>query len=629
MTRQHQDRLGLTRDIPRRDFLGGALAAASVGALPGAPAPQDVAGYDPPRLTGLRGSHPGSFEAAHALRDGDFWQGAPPPVPGDEHYDLIIVGGGISGLSAAYFYRQKRPPARILILENHDDFGGHAKRNEFTLRGGRLGIMGGGTLEIDSPRPYSRVADGLLRALGIDPPALKKACTDESYYTKQGLSRGLFLDQAAFGRDALLPGLGTQPWSAFFADSPLPPALRDDVTRVYEGRFVTGRGDAMPGLSSAEKKDRLSRISYADYMLKHLAADPAVLPVFQALTHDEWGVGIDAVSALDAWGFGLPGFDGLKLAPGSAPRMGFTASGYADGESYSFRFPDGNASIARMLMRALVPAAMPGHTAEDSVLAPTDYAKLDAPGNAVRIRLSSIVVGVRNKDAGVQVAYWRQGKVRHASARACVLACWNMMIPYLCPEMPAAQKDALHYLVKVPLVYCSVALASWQAFRKARVSEAYAPASYFPIVRLALPTNIGGFSTVAGPEDPVLVQLIRTPCQPGLTERDQHRAGRTELLATPFETFEYHIRDQLGRMLGPSGFDPARDITAITVNRWPHGYAYEYNPLFDPEWAPGQAPHEIGRKRFGNIVIANSDSGAGAYTDMAIDQAWRAVRELG
>jgi spermidine dehydrogenase len=124
------------------------------------------------------------------------------------------------------------------------------------------------------------------------------------------------------------------------------------------------------------------------------------------------------------------------------------------------------------------------------------------------------------------------------------------------------------------------------------------------------------------------VQMIRTPVQPGLPERDQHRAGHFDILNTDFATFEEKIHDQLARILGPGGFDAQRDITAITVNRWPHGYAYEYNPLFDPVWPDGGAPHEIGRARFGRITIANSDAGAAAYTDSAIDQAYRAVQEL-
>jgi len=215
-----------------------------------------------------------------------------------------------------------------------------------------------------------------------------------------------------------------------------------------------------------------------------------------------------------------------------------------------------------------------------------------------------------------------------ARAKHCVLACWNMMIPHLCPQLPETQKEALHYLVKVPLVYANVALANSQAFLALGVFRIYCPGSFHSSVRLNPVTNIGSYRSPRSPDEPVLVQMVRTPCRPGLPERDQHRAGRVELLATSFASFEEKIRDQLGRILGPGGFDPARDITAITVNRWPHGYAYEYNPLFDPDWQDGEAPHEVGRARFGPIAIANSDSAATAYTDAAIDQAHRAVQEL-
>ena len=126
----------------------------------------------------------------------------------------------------------------------------------------------------------------------------------------------------------------------------------------------------------------------------------------------------------------------------------------------------------------------------------------------------------------------------------------------------------------------------------------------------------------------MVVKLVRTPCQPGKPSREQHRAGRFELFNTPFETYERSLRDQLGRMLGPAGFDPANDITAITVNRWSHGYSYEYNSLWDGPWAEREQPCVIGRQRFGRITIANADAGAFAYTNCAIDQASRAVNEL-
>jgi spermidine dehydrogenase len=203
-----------------------------------------------------------------------------------------------------------------------------------------------------------------------------------------------------------------------------------------------------------------------------------------------------------------------------------------------------------------------------------------------------------------------------------------MTIPYLCPDLPEKQKDALHYLVKVPLVYTSVGLRNWTAFQKLGISNIHAPGAYWNSVSLNWTVNIGDYHSPRSPEEPILLHMSRTPCKPGLPAREQHKAGRMELLVTPFELFERKIRDQLSRMLAAGGFDAARDIEAITVNRWPHGYGYEYNPLFDPDWPEGQAPHILGRKPFGRIAIANSDSGATAYTDVAMDQAYRAIYEL-
>jgi spermidine dehydrogenase len=646
MTDRSRDRaLGMDRPIDRRDFLNGvavAIGAIGAGGLAGAawaaeapsPWPQDQPGYDPPVLTGMRGSHAGSFEQAHALRDGDFWSENLAKVDTGERYDLIVVGGGISGLSAAHFYRAAKPGARILILDNHDDFGGHAKRNEFHLDG-KLHLMNGGTLEIDSPRPYSPVAGGLLTTLGIDPVALSAACDKTDLYPGLGLSHAIFFGKETFGQDRLVnrapgwrdPGTAAD-WTAFAARTPLSPAGQADLVRIN-----TGVIDYMPGQTSAQKKDALSRMSYRDFLAKVAKVGPEAIAVYQDATHGEWGVGIDAVSALDCWGFGMAGFQGLSLEPGPIARMGYTPSGYVDGGSYTFHFPDGNATIARLLVRDLIPAAIPGHDCRDVVGAQADYAQLDRPGNPVRIRLSSIVVRARNigevgAATGVEVAYARGDKVFTVRADDCVLASWNMMIPYLCPELPAAQKAALHSLVKTPLVYTSVALRDWTAFHKLGISGFQAPGGYHTYAVLNPAVDIGVVTAERSSERPILVHMVRTPCKPGLSEHEQNKAGRAELLATPFEVFEREIRDQLGRTLAGGGFDPARDITAITVNRWPHGYAPEFNPLWEPELPVAEQPNIVGRARFGRITIANSDSGRAAYTDSAINQAHRAVSEL-
>ncbi|MGA8341838.1 MAG: FAD/NAD(P)-binding protein [Candidatus Sulfotelmatobacter sp.] len=650
MSKSYDRYLGLDRSITRRDFMNGAAMVIGASMLPGSPAfgatdssePQNKKGYDPPVNTGLRGSHPGSFEIAHSLRDGTFWENAGKPTESHETYDLVIVGGGLSGLAAAYFYRERAGnSARILILENHDDFGGHAKRNEFHLDG-RLHLLNGGTLLIDSPTPYSTVADGLLKKLGIYPPEFDAKFTDHKLYRQLGLRSAIFFDKETFGEDRLVVGTpdrgwevegpedgegNKNTWTDFLAKTPLSREVQRDIARIQDAKV-----DYMPGLSSAEKKSRLSKLSYRDFLLNVVKANPGVVPFYQRRTEGEWGVGIDAEPALDCWALGFPGFQGMNLEPGPAPKMSYSAAGYASGGSYRFHFPDGNASIARLLVRALIPDAVPGHSAEDVVTTQVDYSRLDREDASVRLRLNTTAVNVRNvgnaSGRGVEITCASGQQVYRVSAKGCVLACWNMVIPYLCPELPETQKEALHYLVKIPLVYASVGIRNWKAFQKLGVSNVSAPGSYWSDVSLNAAVNLGQYRSPTDPAEPILLHMSRAPNKRGLPAREQHKIGRYELLTTTFETFERSIRDQLARTLGSGGFDPARDIAAITVNRWPHGYGYEYNPLFDPDWPEDKRPNVIGRKPFGRITIANTDSAATAYTDTAIDQAHRAVDEL-
>jgi spermidine dehydrogenase len=624
--------LGTDRCIPRRDFLQGALLAAAgiatelpLASLAASPleilGSQDHAGYYPPALTGMRGSHPGSFENAHAARDGTIPAAA---IDTRQSYDLVVVGGGISGLAAAHFYRARASRnSRILILDNHDDIGGHAKRNEFMLNG-RLNLLNGGTLSIESPRPYSPVAAQVLVDCGIDVASLSRKIENHNFYGSLGLHGGVFLDRETFGTEHLLVGWKSAAVASTLAGSGLPERVQRDIERVEEGNV-----DCMPGLTSAQKKLRLSSISYRDYLQDLLKVDALTLAFYQTHTHGLWGVGIDAVSALDCWGSQMPGFTGLKLEPGSIARMGYTPAGFADtGGSKTLHFPDGNATVARSLLRNLIPRALPGRTVEDLVTTRVEYGELDTPGARIRVRLNSTAVKVTQKGDAVDVTYVRDGKAYVVHGAKCVLACYNMMIPYLCPELPEQQKQALHSLVKTPLVYTSVALRNWQAFAKLGVSGVLAPGGYHSNFRLNPKVDIGEYRSPTTPSEPILLHMTRTPCQPGLSEHEQHKVGRAELLNTPFSTFERNIREQLARVLGAGGFDPARDIEAITVNRWPHGYAPEYNPLFDRELPEVQQPNVIARAPFGRIAIANSDSGRAAYTDSAIDQASRAVDEI-
>jgi len=639
--------LGMHRNITRRDFLngmavgaGGLLASPRLQGLLAVQTPltsaQDQPGYYPPTRTGMRGSHPGAFELAHALRDGTFWEKAGKPVETGEEFDLIVVGGGISGLAAAYFYRkQAGPSSRVLILDNHDDFGGHAKRNEFHLNG-RMRLTNGGTVAIESPFPYSKEARGLISELGIDPPVFQKRYADNHVY--DGLGFGYFFDKETFGTERLVtnaPGGsygrqgGSGKWVEFLARTPLSAPAQQDIARIQEAKV-----DYMEGVLQAEKKVRLSKMSYKDFLLNVVKAHPDVIPFYQTRTHGLYGIGIDAVPALDCWAIHFPGFQGLGLDRVPSKGLSFTALGeVTPREEYHFHFPDGNASIARMLVRSLVPGLAAGNTPEDMVTAKMDYARLDHADSPVRVRLNSTVVLVRNVGDSasakqVEVVYGRDQKAYSVRGKGAVLACWNMVIPYLCPDLPAEQKEALHYGVKVPLVYTVVGIRNWTPFHKLGVRGVSCPGMYHSSVSLDQAVNIGEYQSARTADEPILVHMLRTPCQPGLSAREQQRAGHYELLATPFETFERNIRDQLARVLNTGGFDPGRDIEGIMVNRWPHGYAYEYNPLWDPDWPEGKRPCDIARRPFGRITIANSDAAAAAYTDQAIDQGFRAVREL-
>ncbi len=633
--------LGMDRDISRRDLLHG-LGVLAAGALaPSRALADQVLALErgetapfayPPSLTGLRGNHIGSFEVAHQLAGGGRSSWGPLQQADSGVYDLVVVGGGISGLTAAHFYRNAHPKARILILDNHDDFGGHAKRNEFQS-GGRTLIGYGGSQTLEAPGGYSSVAKGLLRELGVDTKRFDTAY-DQEFYKRHGLGDGLYFDAEHWGVDKLVPfRLGL--FDSYLALAPSRLSPNEAVAQMPISqparsellRLLASDQNCMPEFSKDAAWNYLSTTSYRDFLSERLSIrEPEVFALLQNLATDS-GVGIEATPASSALYYAdLPG----RKTTGIAEDW--------EVEPYIHHFPDGNASIARLLVRQLIPWVAVGKTMDDVVTARFDYSKLDEASSAVRLRLESTVVRVANEGdpksaKRVRISYVRAGQPYSVQARSCVLACYNAMIPYLCPEIPEPQRKALALQVKTPILYTNVALKNWRAWKKLGIGAVAAPGSYHVISALDFPVSLPGYAFTEGPEHPIIVHMERFPhrSNEGLTPREQHRLGRHELLATSFDSIERQVRSQLGGMLAGGGFDPARDIDGITVNRWAHGYASWYNPLFDTVYEDDddeRYPHMLARKRFGRIAIANSDSAASAMLDAAVEQGYRAASEL-
>ena len=606
--------------ITRRDFLNGTQVAIGASLLSpwtevfGADASNFQLGADdyPPAKTGLRGSHDGSWETMHARVSGATWPKGDP----EREYDLVVVGGGISGLSAAHFFRREDPRARILILDNHDDFGGHAKRNEFQVNGEtRIGY--GGTESIDTPSGYADVSKELLKDIGIDVERFYDYY-DQELYNSLNLSYAIAYDSETYGERKLVRGYGSRPWEEFAAETPMSDRAKADLVRAFNAEV-----DYLPGMSREEKVGLLSKISYRTYLRDYVRVDEQVLEMYQRWGMSYWCVGMDEVPAIYILGYtdggGMPGLEH------TVKREGGRGS-----EPYIFHFPDGNASVARLLVRKLIPEALPGSTMEDSVTARLDYTLLDQEGADLRIRLNSTVVNAEHTadSRAVDVTYVHSGDAHTVRAKKCIMACYNSAIPYICPELPETQRQGLAYNVKIPLTYTKVMIPNWRWFADLGIRFVFYTNDFFKQVELDYPVSLGNYSFSTSPDDPMVLHMCYVPYFGDIQGPEQWRAGRRRLLETPFSTFEHHVRDQLDQALGGAGFDAERDITGITVNRWPHGYAYSPDLLWEPTYGSEEdKPWVQGRKPFGRITIANSDAGASADTNSAIAHAYRAVQE--
>ena len=627
--KQWNDRqLGMQRDISRRDFINGAIAGAVGASIPGEALWASESASYPPLRSGLRGSHVGSFEVAHALT----WAGqrdwGPVEDAKDEVYDLVIVGAGLSGLSAAHFFRKKHPSARILILDNHDDFGGHAKRNEFELNGETI-IGYGGSQAIEDPSWYPDSGKQLFRDLGLDVQRFHKYY-DHDFYFRNELYGATWFDGRVYGENAVAP-LSLLAGSNFMPieDSPIP--IEEAIAQMPIGdnakrqltELMGSDKDLLDGMPAEERYGYLDSISYGDFLKKHGAVDdPEVFDLLSTLTADSCS-SLETASAGSCIGYvGMPGYRGTIIADAD------------ESDPYIFHFPDGNAGIARMIVRKYIPDVADGNTMEDVVRARFDYSKLDQEDADFRIRLNCTVVDIAHDGKidgpDIGVTYVEAGKARRVFGKNCVFAGYNAILPHVCPSLPEEQRAALSRAIKSPIMYTTVLLNNWHAVKEAGIGYWNAPHGYYGVAMIDFPVSMGGYEYARTPDDPILVHMERffIGDDPLASIDEQRINGRREMYATSFDKIERETRLQLAGTFGDAGFDPAKDISAITANRWGHGYARGVWFADQPD-EKGRYFNEVGRQAYGRLTIANSDAGASASANAAIREAFRAVNELG
>jgi spermidine dehydrogenase len=618
--------LGMDQRICRRDFLNSTLLA-SGSLLLGPLAPRDLlaqgrdwTGY------GGEGDYQNSngntaevMDAGHKIRDHAFDILPANALDTGETFDCVIVGGGISGLAGALFFRNQTGGKRsCLVLENHPMFGGEAKRNEFLVDGQRL-MAPQGSDHFQIPYPYSFIAR-FYDLIGIDWHKFK-------YQTWEGSSPEVPLGRtfeampspigyyfgAKFGQH---PGRWLiDPWKNKFQGAPIPSAMRKELLQWRSKRASekSKRAFEYPGDAASR---RLDSMTLEEHLMEQGLSRETIRTMLVPGEGGGFGLGPDVLSAYTAYAF-----EELRSLD-DTPETGWHA------------FPGGNAGIARHIVKTLIPDSIAGPRTLKAVCTNrVNFAALDRAGQPARIRLGTTVVRVEHekeaqKSQFVWVTYTQGGKVYRLKARSVVMAggCWTTKL--VVRDLPATHREAYAHFYRSPCMIANVAVRHWRFLYKLGITSAQwfeGIGSFTSVHKVPL---FGGVSSTIGPDSPTVITLKVLFCHPGQPIEEQGNLGRMELLSTSYRQYERKIRGQLADMFSQSGFEARRDITGIVLNRWGHAYV---NPqpgfFFGKDGKP--APREILRAApFGRIAFANTDLSATPDHKTAVLEAHRAVAQL-
>jgi spermidine dehydrogenase len=615
------DRLGMNEPISRRDFVNGAvLAGAGLlfrGHAPATISPADdwngYGGVGDYRLS--NGNTYDVIAAAHSMRDGAFERSIGRAIDTGEMYDLVSVGGGLSGLAAAVFF-QRNTGGRCLILDNHPIFGGEAKRNEFLVDGQRLVAHQGSAIFLVPKK--GGYTDRFYEMIGMDRSVL-------DYQRWRGPSPEMPLSQspyeepknygfyfgAQFGQR---PGMWVMdPWGRKLDGAPLSDAVKADLIRWRtvpdDGPRPVTEGDAV--------SRQLDTITLEEHLMaRHGIGRETVRTFLSPVEGGGYGLGPDALSAYCAY----------------AIETEFPGDG--DAALGDQMFPDGNTGFARLMVKTLIPDAFDGPRTVEAVWGSrVRFAALDRAGQATRIRLNATVVRVEHAGdpasaSHVAITYLKGGRLFRVRARAVVMAGGSWTAKHIVHDLPASHRDAYAQFYRSPCLMANVAVRNWRFLYRMGMSGCRwfeGLGNYLSVRKMA---TLGGESPTIGPDSPTVLTIKVLFAEPGLPIAEQGSRGRTRLLGTTFAQYERAFRKQLADMFAPGGFDPRRDIAGIILNRWGHAYV---NPqpgfFFGVDGKP--APRDVLRDRpHGRIAFANTDLAGAMDHRNSIREAERAVGQV-
>ncbi len=590
----------MDRAITRRDFLQGMALSVAASRLRLGPS------------QGLDGQTPAAMALGHRVRDGEL-----PTETADtgESYDLVVVGAGIAGLASAYLYYQEAPgEPSILLLDNHDEFGGHARRNVMEYGGQRL-IAPGGTFALEDVEDSPEEALEFFRRIGLDPERLA-LYRDPKFRERFGLSPAVVFDSRVFGgaRTTWVNRWNETPYHEYFARCPLSEAARKELVELY-----TTRKNYLPDSNTLEAE--LHSMSWEKFVREKMGLGDDAVRFVDLYSMDLIGLGCDAASALEGYAIG-PGFFGMG-GEGFYEESGMLKYGYQPVN----RYPDGNHTVARQLLKGILPSAITGENTMEGVFnGELRNEELDRSGNRVRLRLSSMVTRIQEKGETVDVDYVQpDGKSRRVRARHVIMTGWGSVAKHVVSDLPDEQRKALEEYRYSSALYINVLLKHWRPIADIGAFEMFWPEGYCTWMHVSDPLSVGDYRPEYHPDKPTILSMYKYIHKRGLDPGEQMKLGRYEMERKSFEEYEREIRSELNHVLGAHGFDAARDIAGLTVNRWGHGYNYFKEP--GPKETLESPPYRTGRRKLGRISFAGADAGGTPWTQAALAQAFRAVHE--